>query len=112
MQCVTAVDGHWLAELGPMFFSVKESTRTRLVREEGKICNSWLVSGTRSKIYHAPFPLCTHIHTPGEEASCQGEALTDGGRAGGSVRRTEGTKGRGEGQEDQERQVSQTTSWG
>ncbi|KAJ3325084.1 DEAH-box RNA helicase prp16 [Blyttiomyces sp. JEL0837] len=26
MQCVTAVDAHWLAELGPMFFSVKESS--------------------------------------------------------------------------------------
>ncbi|XP_014205255.1 pre-mRNA-splicing factor ATP-dependent RNA helicase PRP16 [Copidosoma floridanum] len=25
MQCVTAVDGYWLAELGPMFFSVKET---------------------------------------------------------------------------------------
>ncbi|XP_034946203.1 pre-mRNA-splicing factor ATP-dependent RNA helicase PRP16 [Chelonus insularis] len=25
MQCVTSVDGHWLAELGPMFFSVKET---------------------------------------------------------------------------------------
>lgn len=31
MQCVTAVDGRWLAELGPMFFSVKESNRTRVV---------------------------------------------------------------------------------
>ena len=31
MQCVTVVDGEWLAELGPMFFSVKESIRTRLV---------------------------------------------------------------------------------
>ncbi|XP_055354358.1 pre-mRNA-splicing factor ATP-dependent RNA helicase PRP16-like [Paramacrobiotus metropolitanus] len=29
MQCVTAVDGQWLAELGPMFYSVKESVRTR-----------------------------------------------------------------------------------
>lgn len=29
MQCVTAVDGHWLAELGPMFFSVKETGRSR-----------------------------------------------------------------------------------
>lgn len=37
MQCVTAVDGHWLAELGPMFFSVKESARTRLVCEEGNM---------------------------------------------------------------------------
>ena len=26
MQCVTAVDPHWLAELGPMYFSVKESS--------------------------------------------------------------------------------------
>ncbi len=24
MHCVTTVDPHWLAELGPMFFSVKE----------------------------------------------------------------------------------------
>lgn len=30
MQCVTAVDGQWLAELGPMFFSVKESHQSRL----------------------------------------------------------------------------------
>lgn len=31
MQCVTAVDGLWLAELGPMFFSVKESNLSRMV---------------------------------------------------------------------------------
>ncbi|XP_054725023.1 pre-mRNA-splicing factor ATP-dependent RNA helicase PRP16-like [Uloborus diversus] len=30
MQCVTAVDGYWLAELGPMFYSIKESTRSRM----------------------------------------------------------------------------------
>lgn len=29
MQCVTAVDALWLAELGPMFYSVKESAKTR-----------------------------------------------------------------------------------
>ena len=28
MQCVTAVDPHWLAEMGPMFFSVKEAYGT------------------------------------------------------------------------------------
>lgn len=28
MQCVTTVDGYWLAELGPMFFSVKESGKS------------------------------------------------------------------------------------
>ncbi len=34
MQCVTSVDPLWLAELGPMFFSVKESVRTRLERKK------------------------------------------------------------------------------
>lgn len=29
MQCVTAVDGQWLAELGPMFFSVKDSSKSK-----------------------------------------------------------------------------------
>ncbi|KRY00422.1 putative pre-mRNA-splicing factor ATP-dependent RNA helicase mog-1, partial [Trichinella pseudospiralis] len=29
MQCVTAVDGYWLAELGPMFYTVKESGSSR-----------------------------------------------------------------------------------
>ena len=32
MQCVTAVDGNWLAELGPMFYSVKDATKSRGVR--------------------------------------------------------------------------------
>lgn len=31
MQCVTAVDGTWLAELGPMFYSVKDTLKTRQV---------------------------------------------------------------------------------
>ena len=30
MRCVTAVDGSWLAELGPMFFSVKQAGSSRL----------------------------------------------------------------------------------
>ena len=29
MQCVTSVDGNWLAELGPMFYSVKDATKSR-----------------------------------------------------------------------------------
>jgi pre-mRNA-splicing factor ATP-dependent RNA helicase DHX38/PRP16 len=32
MSCVTAVDGEWLAEAGPMFFSVKESFEATLKR--------------------------------------------------------------------------------
>ena len=35
MQCVTAVDGHWLADLGPMFYSVKDSNKTRQVGYTG-----------------------------------------------------------------------------
>lgn len=31
MSCVTAVEGEWLAELGPMFFSVKESYQKRSI---------------------------------------------------------------------------------
>lgn len=30
MQSVTAVDAQWLAELGPMFYSVKETIKTRI----------------------------------------------------------------------------------
>ncbi|KAJ2879541.1 Pre-mRNA-splicing factor ATP-dependent RNA helicase PRP16, partial [Coemansia aciculifera] len=29
MQCVTAVDPKWLAEMGPMFFSVREAGASR-----------------------------------------------------------------------------------
>jgi pre-mRNA-splicing factor ATP-dependent RNA helicase DHX38/PRP16 len=31
MRTVTAVDAKWLAELGPMFFSIKESYKQRMV---------------------------------------------------------------------------------
>jgi len=34
MSCVTAVEGEWLAELGPMFFSIKESSTTILERRQ------------------------------------------------------------------------------
>ncbi len=32
MQCTTAVEGEWLAELGSMFFSVKESYKSRIAK--------------------------------------------------------------------------------
>lgn len=42
MQCVTAVDGEWLAELGPMFYSVKQAGKSRQVRalcfQAGAVC--------------------------------------------------------------------------
>lgn len=34
MQCVTAVDGYWLAELGPMFFSVKETGKSNMSKKQ------------------------------------------------------------------------------
>lgn len=30
MQCVTSVEGQWLAELGPMFFSLKDSSSSKI----------------------------------------------------------------------------------
>jgi len=32
MQCVTAVDAHWLAEMGPMFYSIKDNQMNKLER--------------------------------------------------------------------------------
>ena len=37
MSCVTAVEGEWLAEMGPMFFSVKESYKTRIIQKQREI---------------------------------------------------------------------------
>jgi pre-mRNA-splicing factor ATP-dependent RNA helicase DHX38/PRP16 len=34
MHCVTTVDPHWLEELGPMFFSVKNPIGDRKLRSE------------------------------------------------------------------------------
>ncbi|CAE7906645.1 CUV [Symbiodinium sp. KB8] len=43
MQCVTAVDAEWLAELGPMFFSIKEGFQSALekkkrMKAEAQVC--------------------------------------------------------------------------
>ncbi|XP_054167485.1 pre-mRNA-splicing factor ATP-dependent RNA helicase PRP16-like [Oppia nitens] len=34
MQCVTAVEGQWMAELGPMFYSIKESSKSQTERKQ------------------------------------------------------------------------------
>lgn len=34
MFCFTVVDGEWLSELGPMFFTDKESYQTCLLQRE------------------------------------------------------------------------------
>jgi pre-mRNA-splicing factor ATP-dependent RNA helicase DHX38/PRP16 len=40
MSCVSAVEGEWLAELGPMFFSVKESYESSLKRRQRERLNA------------------------------------------------------------------------
>lgn len=42
MQCVTSVDGEWLAELGPMFYSVKQAGKSRTVRQGWYMLNTFL----------------------------------------------------------------------
>ena len=37
MQCVTSVDGQWLAELGPMFYSVKDAEQSRTERRAAAV---------------------------------------------------------------------------
>jgi len=62
MQCVTAVDGHWLAELGPMFFSVKESVRTRLVCEHDCSPNEVGLHGSLAMVIRTHLShTCTHF---------------------------------------------------
>jgi hypothetical protein len=34
MQCVTSVEPEWLAELGPMFFSIKQQGETRAEKRQ------------------------------------------------------------------------------
>ena len=43
MHTATAVDGYWLAELGPMFFSVKVNSLPRT----WKTCSKYLISRLR-----------------------------------------------------------------
>ena len=68
MKCATAVDGEWLAELGPMFFSVKQSYEDRVAKrkrdktETEPAAESQIQSRENkipqggSKVYAAPSP--------------------------------------------------------
>jgi hypothetical protein len=60
IQCVTAVDAEWLAELGPMFFTVRKSHESRLEakrkdREERKVMEEQLAE-LRKQREVAPTP--------------------------------------------------------
>eukprot|EP00798_Chlamydomonas_sp_ICE-L_P027222 gene27222-2471_t len=45
MQCVTAVEPEWLAELGPMFFSIKESHTSRIEQRKKERANKESMKG-------------------------------------------------------------------
>ena len=55
MSCVTAVDGEWLAEVGPMFFSVKKSYQEVLQEQQQQQQQQQQmqqVSGARGEFMH------------------------------------------------------------
>lgn len=80
MQCVTAVEGEWLAELGPMFYSIKQAGKSRQVRLEvhaertqrGWLCLNGLISNCVSAFYL--------VAPPGEPPPGQGGDHQHGGR--------------------------------
>lgn len=55
MQCVTAVEGEWLAELGPMFYSVKQAGKSRQVRAARRVDARFSCCSVRGRI-NATFP--------------------------------------------------------
>jgi len=79
MMCVTAVDGHWLAELGPMFYSVKDSDKSRTDRrrdaeahitnmeEEMRIAQDEISSRKAEADRLAQSTRITNIVTPGRK---------------------------------------------
>ena len=79
MQCVTSVDGYWLAELGPMFFSVKEPGLSRVEKQqqgveqkekmeaEMKEASKILKMRKEEKLSQNTPARKTHIATPGQK---------------------------------------------
>ncbi|XP_047535072.1 pre-mRNA-splicing factor ATP-dependent RNA helicase PRP16 [Vanessa atalanta] len=75
MHCVTAVDGRWLAELGPMFFSVKETGKSNrdkrkeaavhLQRMEEEMKQAELKMAEEKKKKEQEVPVKQEIATPG-----------------------------------------------
>ena len=66
MQCVTAVDGEWLAELGPMFYSIKDSGKTRQVAEGYQLPAHAALSfsSTVFPSSSSPLSICLRIFVP------------------------------------------------
>jgi pre-mRNA-splicing factor ATP-dependent RNA helicase DHX38/PRP16 len=83
MSCVTSVEGEWLAELGPMFFSIKESYESTLQRrvarkreetamEEEMKSKERLGTASLSKVLggsHGAYGGRAEVATPGRHAT-------------------------------------------
>ncbi|XP_048487805.1 pre-mRNA-splicing factor ATP-dependent RNA helicase PRP16 [Plutella xylostella] len=75
MHCVTAVDGRWLAELGPMFFSVKETGKSNrdkrkeaavhLQRMEEEMRQAEIKMAENKRKKEEDVPIKQEIATPG-----------------------------------------------
>uniref|UniRef100_A0A670ILY8 Pre-mRNA-splicing factor ATP-dependent RNA helicase PRP16 n=1 Tax=Podarcis muralis TaxID=64176 RepID=A0A670ILY8_PODMU len=90
MQCVTAVDGEWLAELGPMFYSIKHAGKSRqesrrrakeeasAMEEEMALAEEQLRARREEQERRNPVGRCvlgsTKIYTPGRKE--QGQPAT------------------------------------
>ena len=53
MRCVTAVEGQWLAEQGPMFFSIKESYADRIKRKKKQAADMQTMEAQMQKAIEA-----------------------------------------------------------
>lgn len=53
MRCVTAVEGQWLAEQGPMFFSIKESYADRIKRKKQQAADMQTMEAQMQKAIEA-----------------------------------------------------------
>lgn len=97
MQCVTAVDGEWLAELGPMFYSIKHANKSRQVRIILPQYHRYNTYRTYSPLFWSRSPL---VPLPGEPKESQGGDHHHGGGDVPCTTTDPGTE-RGAGQEEQ-----------
>lgn len=108
MQCVTAVEGEWLAELGPMFYSIKQAGKSRQVRPGGS-CRAhpaWLASFQRSHLERVSVFYLAAL--PGEPPTGQGgDHQHGGGDVAGRGAAASASRRAGEEEQHWKREVSQ-----
>ncbi|RYG56246.1 hypothetical protein EON66_03365, partial [archaeon] len=109
MMCVTAVDAEWLAELGPMFFSVKRSVtesklqkeaQTRLLLEREAASAAASASGTGATGLTSVRRLADDAPTPMTLSGAFGATPRAPGAFAGSASAVRGASARGDMDED------------